>query len=367
LPADRPFLPALGQRSDGVGPTAMTRHWTQAFAVLACLGLGPTAVGAQTPAAGEALALTASRAIDSRIEERLLALDPEQISEEDVRDVLAHAPAPRIIALHGSVPITTMTPFSEFLIAMGYPEERLRNPGDGRLTYSSFADSRAVAGALAWHYEREGMVPMLIGHSQGGMLAVKVLQDLAGASGTQLPVWNPIRGEAEGRMAVVDPFSRTERTVVGLQVPYAAALATGSVMRIVLGQWDMVARLRIVPDTVEEFTGYFIEWDPLAGTGPNAARDDPYRATGRARVRNVMLPSDYGHIGLPRVRHLAENAATRHWISVYKPNSQAPAPPAIEDADVTNIVHAADIWFSVKKHWCLEAQRFARATHRAGS
>ena len=54
--------------------------------------------------------------------------------EQDVREVLAHVPAPRIIALHGSVPIMTMAPFAEFLIAMGYPAERLRNPRDGRLT-----------------------------------------------------------------------------------------------------------------------------------------------------------------------------------------------------------------------------------------
>ena len=29
--------------------------------------------------------------------------------------------------------------------------------------------------------------------------------------------------------------------------------------------------------------------------------------------------------------------------------------------DTANLLHAADIWFSVKKHWCLEAQRLVRA------
>jgi hypothetical protein len=28
--------------------------------------------------------------------------------------------------------------------------------------------------------------------------------------------------------------------------------------------------------------------------------------------------------------------------------------------DTTNLLHAADIWYSVKKHWCLEAQRLLR-------
>lgn len=314
--------------------------------------------GALTFAAATAFA---GPAIEYGVEQRLLALDPERISEADVREVLARAPAPRIIALQGSVPIVTMRPFAEFLIGMGYPEERLRNPRDGRLTYSSYKDSRQLAGMLAWHFERDGMVPMLIGHSQGGMLAVKVLQDLAEPGGAPIPVWNPERGEPEGRFTVVDAVSGVERPVNGLTVPYAAALATGSVMRVVLGQWGMIPRLRSVPDSVEEFTGFFIPWDPIAGTGPDAAQTNPYRALGRARVRNVMLPAEYSHIGLPNARHLAEQPATREWISRYDPRVQPPAPPALPDADLANLVHAADIWFSVKKHWCLEAQRVIRA------
>jgi hypothetical protein len=278
-----------------------------------------------------------------------------------VREVLAHAPAPRIIALQGSLPTATMEPFAEFLAAMGYPAEQLRNPRDGRFTYSSFAQSSELAGAIAWHYEREGVMPLLIGHSQGGMLVVKILQDLAGASGERLPVWNPVRASTEERSTIVDPRTGLERPVVGLQLPYAAALVTGSAMRVLLGQWDMIARLRSVPDSVAEFSGYFIAWDPIAWTGPDAARDDPYRATGQARVRNVMLPPDYGHIALPRAAHLAADPATRRWISGFDPRTQPVAPPAIADADLRNIVHAADIWFSVKRSWCLEAQRYARA------
>ena len=131
-------------------------------------------------------------ALEPGVEERVLALDAERISEAELRDTLGRAPAPRIIGLHGSVPLVTMGPFAEFLIAMGYPAERLRNPRDGRLTYSSYTDSRELAGWIAWHYEREGMMPMLIGHSQGGMLAIKVLHDLAGASGERIAVWNPL-------------------------------------------------------------------------------------------------------------------------------------------------------------------------------
>lgn len=322
--------------------------------------------GTAWPAAAMPLsALPTAAAEAPSLQERLLALDPERISEQDVRGVLSRQPAPRIIALQGSVPFSTMEPFGEFLVAMGYPAERLRHPRSGRMTYRSFVDSRTIAGMLAWHYEREGMVPLLLGHSQGGMVVIKALQDLDGASGPRLPVWDPVLSAAEGRTAVVDPHTGTERPVVGLRVPYAAALATGKWMRIVLGQWDMVGRLRDVPDTVEEFSGYFIAWDPIAGSGPNAARDDPYRSAGRAKVRNIMLPSDYSHVGLPHALHLAENPATRAWISGYDPREQAPLPPRIEGVDLTNIVHAADIWYSVRKHWCLEAQKVERLAQAA--
>jgi hypothetical protein len=332
--------------------------------VFACVFVGciVSSVPSVTQAQVRPAATLRRDVLDPQVEQRLLALDPQRISEQDVQEVLARVPAPRIIALHGSVPIHTMAPFAEFLVAMGYPAERLRNPRDGRLTYSSFVDSREVAGAIAWHYERDGVMPLLIGHSQGGMLALKVLQDLAGASGEQLPVWSPALGAAENRSTIIDPRTGEEREVIGLKVPYAAALATGSVMRVLLGQWGMLARLRSVPDSVEEFTGYFIAWDPFAGTGPDAARDNPYRATGLATVRNVMLPSDYGHITLPLARHLADDPATRQWIGSFDPTVQPAEPPAMPGADLRNIVLAADIWFSVKKSWCLEAQRYARAT-----
>jgi hypothetical protein len=332
-----------------------------AMCALVCIGSSGRAAASSAQPLRAPSAAVDQQALDPTIEARLLALDAQAISEQDVREVLAHVPAPRIIALHGSVPITTMEPFAEFLIAMGYPAERLRNPRDGRLSYSSFGDSRRLAGSIAWHYEREGLMPMIIGHSQGGMLAVKVLQDLAGASGQELPVWDPVRDSAEARSTIIDPHSGLERPVVGLQLPFAAALATGSVMRVLLGQWGMVSRLRSVPDSVEEFAGYFIAWDPIAGTGPDAARDNPYRPTGSARVRNLMLPTEYGHLTLPLTLHLAANPATRRWISQFDPRYQPAVPPAIADADLRNIVHAADIWFSVKKSWCLQAQQLAQA------
>ena len=297
-------------------------------------------------------------AVDPAVERRLLELAPEHISASDVREVLARVPAPRIIDLQGSVPIVTMAPFAQFLIAMGYPEERVRDPDGGALSYSSGVDAKRLAGTLAWYYEHEGMMPMLIGHSQGGMVVIRVLHELAGEFGDSIPVWNPLLGAAEARTTIVDPASGLRRPVVGLRVPYAAALATGKLPRILLGQWSMIPLLRKIPDTVVEFTGFSLDWDPIAG---NFGSAEPYRATGSARVRNVTLPSGASHLTLPLAKELALDPTTRAWIDRYVPGTDAAAVPSGASSEMANLLHAADIWYSVKKHWCIEAQRLLRA------
>ena len=308
--------------------------------------------------------LTASAAASPRtaveVAARLATLDCRQVSAAEVDAVLAAAPAPRIIALEGSVPIVTMEPFAAFLESMGYPAERLANPADGKRSYGSFVASRRVAGELAWHYEREGLMPMLIGHSRGGMVVIRTLNDLAGVGGEPIPVWDPARDEPEARTTIVDPFTGQSRPVVGLRVDYAVAMATGSPARRLLGQWGVVPLLREVPDSVVEFTGFAIPWDPIAGTGPDPA---PFRATGLARVRNIVLPASYSHIGLPRTDHLAREPATRAWINAFFPGTTAP-PPA--DVDTANLFHAADIWYSIKQHWCGGAQRLLARPASAG-
>jgi len=291
--------------------------------------------------------------LDHAAEERILALSCEHITDAEVTNVLALAPAPRIINLQG-LALVTMTPFSEFLIAMGYPEERIRNPRDGSLSYdSNVADGAKLAGSLAWYYEHESMMPMLIGHSQGGMVVVKVLHELDGDFGHTIVVWNPVRDETENRSWIVDPNSGMRRPVLGLKVPYAAAIATGSLMRVLLFQWEMLPRLHQIPDTVVEFTAYQLKWDPIAG---NFGRAEPYQAMGSAKVRNVVLPSTADHMRLPFTKELALDPATRAWINNYSPLQPPPPPPGTR-TDVSNLLHAADIWYSVKKYWCIEAQR----------
>lgn len=334
----------------------------------AALALLAAVVSAQTVSAGAAEAPAASAAasrppsLDRGIEDRILALDPLHISAAEVSDVLKRAPAPRIIGIQGSFPLITMEPFAQYLIAMGYPEDRLRDPRDGSMSRNSFGDSEQLAGELAWYYESDGMMPMLIGHSQGGMLAIKVLYELNGSFHRAIPVWNPLTGQPEQRTSIVDPLTGLERPVVGLKVPYVAALATGKLPRFLLGQWAMMGKLRAIPDTVEEFTGFSIEWDMIAGTPPGS---EEYHADGIAQVRNVELPAATSHIRMPRTRYLTRNPATRAWIDHYDPAAARPALPEGPDIDSANIVHAADIWYSVKKHWCIEAQRLIKARRAA--
>ena len=285
----------------------------------------------------------------------LTDLDCERLSARDIRDVLSRAPAPRIIAISGTFGLATMDPFARYLVAMGYPAESIRNPVDGAWSYPSSGSSARLAGMIAWHYEREGMMPILVGYSGGGMLAVRTLHELAGAFASKVTVVNALTGEATTRDTIVDPASGRERPALGLKVPYACALATGLLPRFVLGQWTMLGKLHEVPDTVGEFTGFVIEWDFIAGTFPGAAS---YAATGSARVRNVTLPSSYLHVDLPRTEHLAANAITRAWIDGYRPGAPIPVPEST--VDTANLLHAADIWHSVAAHWCREAQRIAR-------
>jgi hypothetical protein len=303
--------------------------------------------------------------LDPALEDRLLALDPEHISGEEVRNTLVAAPAPRIVLLHGGIyPVhLAMTSFAEFLIGMGYPEERIRRPDDvldSVYSYSPYQDSREIAGLIAWYYERDGVRPMMVGHSQGGVQAVKILYDLAGASGAELHVWNPITDVAEERTTIVDPLTGEKRPVIGLAVPYASAVGAGGAALLLPNQWSMVHRLRTIPDSVEDFTGFTISVDFIAMTFPGARGASEFHHNGTAKVRNVILPSAYNHVVVPVTRELATSETMRDWIDAYvpdRPGQVEALPPGPSD----NVLWAADVWYSIKKHWCLEAQRLIRA------
>ena len=299
------------------------------------------------------------------LEERILALDPEQVSDDDVRSTLAAGPTPRIILVHASVyPVyLIMTSFAIFLEGMGYPGAKIRDPVDGAYSQSPYGSSERLAGEIAWHYEHDGVRPLIIGHSQGGMQAIKVLYRLAGAFDPKVAVWNAETDTPERRFTIIDPLDGAERPVVGVSVAYAAAVGAGGAAFVLPNQWDMFFRLRTIPDTVDEFTGFAIQGDMVAWTFPGMSDMSQYRG-GVAKVRNVVLPVTYNHIMVPITHTLAADAKTRDWINAYVPgNADKTAAPS--GVSGYNILWAADVWFSIKKHWCLEAQRLIHAKHAA--
>ncbi|MGH8851467.1 MAG: hypothetical protein ACREYD_10770 [Casimicrobiaceae bacterium] len=302
------------------------------------------------------------------LEDRILALDPDRISDADVRGTLAAGPTPRIVLVHGGVVgvYLVMESFGRFLVGMGYPEARIRDPRDGAWSQNPYGSSARLAGEVAWYYEHDGLRPMLIGHSQGGMQTVKVLHELAGDFGDSVQVWNPVTNTPENRYTIRDPLTHTERPVVGMKLSYASVVGAGGLEFWAPTEWGLAGRLRSIPDSVEEFTGYSISGDPIALTPPSGAGpSDLYRQTGNAKVRNVNLPVGYNHVFVPNTDYLVNEPGKRAWINAYGPSREADA-ATIPGGDDDHVLWAADVWHSVKKHWCLEAQRLIHAQRAEG-
>jgi hypothetical protein len=305
--------------------------------------------------------------LSAEAKEKILALDPEQVTERDIRELLSPAPAPRIINIHGGLlPIkSSMISFSRFLIGMGYPEASLRNPGNGSYTYGYYDRSDRIAGSIAWHYEREGMRPMIIGHSLGGIQTIRVLHKLAGDSTKRLPVWNPLTQSEENRYDIVDPLTGMTRPVVGLQLSYATAAVAGGLARALPNQWDMNTQLRKIPDSVEEFTGFQKGLDFLGGDFLGYGPANDYHSTGVAMVRNVRLPPACPHSTIPYSSSLLKKPETVAWIENYRPVAQTgdtSGPSPEFGLNSARVLWAAEVWHGIKKHWVLELQRLIRAS-----
>jgi hypothetical protein len=338
---------------------ALLAAWLVVLMVTGCATSPPVTQKAVSSGAPAPQSVLRGMALSQQLEDQILALDPQRVSDADVRTILASGPTPQIVGLHGGVYPThlLMESFTRFLSTMGYPETKLVHPGDGRRSHSPYEDSAQIAGLLAWYYEHEGVRPMMVGHSQGGIQAVKVLHELAGHYEPTIHVWNPYTDAAEARTTIVDPLTGAERPVVGVSVGYVSVVAAGGAALLLPNQWSMVNRLQSIPDTVDEFTGYSLGIDLIAWNAPGAAT--VYRANGAAQVRNVELPAEYSHVMVVAVAGLARDPALRAWLNAYAPDAIPPLPANAQSTD--NALWAADVWFNIKKHWVLEAQKVIRA------
>jgi hypothetical protein len=303
-------------------------------------------------------------ALTPELQQQILRLNPNQVSSSDIQNILSHTPAPRILLIHGGVwlVIPRMISFADFLTSMGYPAASLTNAHDGTYTISCYESSDMIAGTIAFYYEKEGLRPILIGHSQGAMQIVKVLHKLEAPHSHSIPVWNPYSWSAEPRTEIIDPLTQQPQPVVGLTIPYATGMGGGGVTRLMPNQWDMLGRLRSIPNSVEEYTYFYKHFDLLGGDWLGYGPANLSKPKGTAAVRNVRLPTGYHHGSVPDTRHLAQNPEIVEWINHYNPLSPPDSVPDFS-SDSRNILWAADVWFSIKKHWVLELQRWIQHQH----
>jgi hypothetical protein len=213
---------------------------------------------------------------------------------------------------------------------------------------------------LAWHYEHEGMRPMMVGHSQGGIQAVKVLHELAGSFDNELHAVDPATMVPAATTTIVDPLTGRERPVAGVSLSYTAAVGTGGWALLLPNHWVVVGRVRTIPDTVDEFVGYRVGLDFFALDWPGLEALKTFHPSGTAIVRNVTLPAEYSHVLVPVTADLAQDPAMRAWIDAWRPGQDENTAP-IPDGPGSNIMFAVDVWHDIKKHWAKEAQRFVRA------
>ena len=104
---------------------------------------------------------------------------------------------------------------------------------------------------------------MMIGHSQGGMQAVKVVHALA--STRKLRVRNPITRKTEKRTDIIDPLTGEKRPAHEVQFSYVSVVSAGGFTRLLPNQWSMTFSLRRIPDSTVDFTGFSKGSDPLGG------------------------------------------------------------------------------------------------------
>ena len=77
-------------------------------------------------------------------------------------------------------------------------------------------------------------------------------------------------------------------------------------------------------------------------------------------VDRGLASVDIGHPGTRQYDdlRLAAEPTIRHWIDAWSPDVASTLPAG----DTMNLIHATDIWYSVRRHWCLQAQRLLKGS-----
>ena len=139
--------------------------------------------------------------------------------------------------------------------------------------------------------------------------------------------------------------------MVGLVlVSYTSTIGAGGMTLLLPNQWSMLDKMYTIPDTVEDYTGYQLDLDPIGWKGT-------WEAYGKATVRNVQLPFGYNHLTAPTSRR---SPTMRRLGPGSTPTTRAGQIRTRRSIGYA-VFWAADVWHGVKKHWALEAQRLIRA------
>jgi hypothetical protein len=229
-----------------------------------------------------------------------------------------------------------------------------------------------MAGMAAWFYEHDGMAPILVGWSGGGILVIRALHALNGSPETEpVRMVNARTGEVEERTWFRDFHTGRRRPMPALRVPFAAALAAGGLGRAVQPKvWPIVEGLHRVPDTAREFLGFkspadIFGTDMMNGSDGAFIEANRFRPMGSAKVRSIMTDDSYDHFWVVHCNELLKSPEGTAWVRSYRPD------PGYGQRDYRNSLEftfiqekrnlwCGELWHGVKKHWALSAQRAAR-------
>lgn len=311
--------------------------------------------------------------LNADVSARLQKINPFSVSENDIRQTLSSYPAPRIFGIGGGVYTAhiLMEDLAEFLIGMGYPAESVHHPDDGRFAVSSYSDPEKIAGETLFYYQHEGVRPVYIGHSLGGVQAIKTAHFFSGNFGNKkVKVFDPIAGRYLSQKDFVSPLTG-EHVSFGSLKPIAHLIAVGSggISRAFPSQWSMGERVKQVPDSVLRMTGIHLEGDWLGNDFLTGKEQNEYQSLGSARVENFYLPPGHNHVTLIRTKHLLEHPEVREWIDSYNPHTFTGIPEGLP-GNTDNILLAAELWHILKEEWYLAALEidaaYRRMPHPAG-
>ena len=262
--------------------------------------------------------------------------------------------------VHGGIyPVhLAMKSFGNFLVDMGYPEERIRDPYDGTWSHSPYEDAERLAGiarlvlrtgrhAADDHRSQPG------GHAGGQDPARPLQRRLRRARSRVEPPhrFSPRSGAFHRRSAYRGSSNRWWACAVAY-VSRSARAAPRSCCPI---NGASSASCRTIPDTVDEFVGYSIALDMWAWTVPGVDATRKFTNGGQVNIRNVTFDVENSHVIVPLSP--APRPATRRMARVdrgVRAESTVPPPPNVRDKPAGRPTCGGQRAGSI---WVIEAQR----------